>query len=145
MKNKLLNLGGSEVLAPASLERPNGEHRCFVDRSPDGGITWMRSAYVPMDESWPEDGATEPALIRATEDGACVSMFCRSSSGYVARADSEDRGRTWSPMYHAPLFNNNSGIDAVGLERGDKGRSRAVWLIVHNPVSANWVRFPSLP
>lgn len=54
-------------------------------------------------------------------------MLTRSSAGYVARADSEDDGRTWSEMYLTPLFNNNSGLDAIRLENG-------AWFVAHNPV-----------
>jgi predicted neuraminidase len=59
-------------------------------------------------------------------------MLSRSSAGFVARADSEDNGATWGQMYMTPLFNNNSGLDAVRLENG-------TWLLVHNPVRQRWV------
>ncbi len=59
-------------------------------------------------------------------------MLARSSAGFVARADSEDDGKTWGEMYLTSLFNNNSGLDALLLENG-------TWLVVHNPVQQRWV------
>lgn len=61
-------------------------------------------------------------------------MLTRSSTGHVLRADSDSFGDAWGDMYETPLFNNNSGLDALKL---DDGR----WLVVHNPVQQRWVRF----
>jgi predicted neuraminidase len=65
-------------------------------------------------------------------------MLSRSSAGYVARSDSEDNGKTWGKMYLTPLFNNNSGLDALRQGNG-------TWLVVHNPVQQRWVSlYPKL-
>jgi predicted neuraminidase len=55
----------------------------------------------------------------------------RTAAGRVARADSKDGGRTWSPAYLTDLPNNNSGIDLLAL---DDGRLA----LVYNPVGKNW-------
>jgi predicted neuraminidase len=55
----------------------------------------------------------------------------RTSSGRIARTNSTDGGRTWTPLVKTSLPNNNSGIDAVRL---DDGRL----LLVYNPVGRNW-------
>lgn len=62
-------------------------------------------------------------------------MFTRTSAGHVGRADSEDNGETWCEMYLTPLFNNNSGLDALRLDNG-------TWLVVHNPIQQRWVSLP---
>lgn len=131
VKNKcIISLNGT-VLAPASLETPDGRWDCFCDSSRDFGRTWSRSASVKIDrQKHLGEGAIQPALIELGPGK--ISMLTRSSTGYVLRADSEDDGRTWSEMFSSGLYNNNSGIDAVKL--GD-GR----WAVVHNPVHRNWV------
>jgi predicted neuraminidase len=131
VKNKPITLSDGTILAPASLETPDGKWDCFTDSSQDNGKTWQRSAFASIDrEKWPGEGAIQPSLINFAPGK--VSMLARSSAGFVARADSEDNGKTWGEMYLAPLHNNNSGLDALRLENG-------TWLVVHNPVNQRWV------
>jgi predicted neuraminidase len=131
VKNKPISLSDGTILAPASLETPDGQWDCFVDRSLDQGRTWTRSPFVPLDkETWPGEGAIQPSLIHYAPGK--ISMLTRSSAGYVARSDSQDNGQTWGKMYQTTLFNNNSGLDALYLENG-------AWVVVHNPVQKNWV------
>ncbi|KAI1324438.1 BNR repeat-like domain-containing protein [Xylariaceae sp. FL0255] len=130
VKNKLIVLEDGTILAPASLETPDGKWDCFTDRSVDGGMTWQRTEYAPIDRaSWPGEGAIQPSLINC--GSGRVSMLTRSSAGHVARSDSSDDGKTWGKMYLTPLFNNNSGLDALRLDNGS-------WLVVHNPVQQRW-------
>ncbi|KAL1844643.1 hypothetical protein VTK73DRAFT_2105 [Phialemonium thermophilum] len=130
VKNKPIVLSDGTIVAPASLETPDGRWDCFSDVSRDDGKTWTRSEPVPLDRAtWPGEGAIQPSLI--ADGPRTLTMLARSSSGFVARADSTDGGRTWGPMRTTPLFNNNSGIDALRLGDG-------TWLVVHNPVNQNW-------
>lgn len=102
-----------------------------MDSSDNSGLSWSRSEKINIDRSkLSGEGAIQPALIE--RGPGKVTMFTRSSTGRVLRADSEDNGKTWCDMYKTALFNNNSGIDAVKL---DDGR----WVVVHNPVDRNWV------
>lgn len=134
MKNKPLVLSNGTIIAPASLETPDGKWDCFTDASHDQGKTWIRSAFVEINrETWPGEGAIQPSLINSAPGK--ISMFTRTSAGHVGRADSEDNGETWGEMYLTPLFNNNSGLDALRLDNG-------TWLVVHNPVQQRWVSLP---
>lgn len=118
-------------MAPASVESPDGVWKCFTDVSTDLGQTWKRSAAVRIDRSKLKgEGAIQPSLIEYRPGR--VTMLTRSSTGHVLRADSEDSGQTWSDMYETPLFNNNSGLDALKMDSGQ-------WLVVHNPVQQRWV------
>lgn len=119
------------ILAPASLETPDGRWDCFCDSSTDSCRTWSRSAPIKIDrEKLPGEGAIQPSLIE--RGSGQISMLTRSSTGYVLRADSDDDGKTWSEMYSSGLYNNNSGLDALKLPSGQ-------WVVVHNPVNRNWV------
>ena len=96
---KLLRLSSGRILAPAELRVDIGlenDHRGFVSTvwySDDDGHTWHRS---DNDVSMLEQGieAQEPHLVEL-RDGRVMMLF-RTYSGYVGRADSRDRGRTWS-------------------------------------------------
>jgi hypothetical protein len=131
VKNKPISLPDGTIVAPASIETASGIWECFTDSSIDGGKTWMRSSTPHIERTdIPGEGAIQPSLIWS---GETLAMLTRSSSGFVLRADSKDKGRTWSSMYRTPLYNNNSGLDAVRLDNG-------IWLVVHNPVQQRWVR-----
>ena len=128
VKNKPIILSDGSWLAPASTEYQSW--RPFADRSEDGGQTWTRSDDIDMsDEVFKGKGAIQPTFWES-EPGK-VHALMRTQSGVIARADSEDYGRTWSKAYDAGLPNNNSGIDALKLEDGRI-------LLVYNPVSENW-------
>jgi len=128
VKNKPILLSDGAWLAPASTEHQ--AWRPFADRSEDGGKTWTRSDDIDMsDEVFKGEGAIQPTFWES-EPGR-VHTLMRTQSGVMARADSQDYGRTWSKAYDAGLPNNNSGIDALRLEDGRI-------LLVYNPVDVNW-------
>lgn len=128
VKNKPIILSDGSWLAPASTEKDGWN--AFADRSEDGGETWIRSENFDMsDEIFSGKGAIQPTFWES--DPGHVHALLRTQSGVMARVDSEDYGRTWSKAYAAGLPNNNSGIDALGLEDGKV-------LLVYNPVSENW-------
>ncbi|KAJ5922782.1 hypothetical protein N7516_010485 [Penicillium verrucosum] len=130
VKNKPVVLSDGTIIAPASLETPDGNWNCFTDSSHDQGKTWTRSAFAQIDRAtWPGEGAIQPSLINSAPGK--LTMLSRSSAGYVARSDSEDNGKNWGKMYLTSLFNNNSGLDALRQENG-------IWLVVHNPVQQRW-------
>src|SRR3546814_13002149 len=59
------------------------------------------------------EGVIQPALWESAPGK--VHMLLRSSAGVICRSDSEDYGKTWSPVYKTDLPNPNSGIDATKL------------------------------
>lgn len=130
VRNKPIILRSGVWLAPASLEQEAWE--AFVDRSEDGGITWMRSGTVATDiPREPGRGVIQPALWESAPN--CVHMLLRSTEGRIYRSDSKDGGVTWRAAYSISLPNNNSGIDVVRLPAQDGALA-----LVSNPVGTNW-------
>ena len=128
-KNKPILLTDGTLLAPGSRET-EGLWRVFTDRSTDGGLTWSASDEVTMDRTLITGaGAIQPTLSESSPGH--VHMLVRTSCGWICRSDSEDGGRTWSPLRKTSLPNNNSGID---LARDSQGRL----LLALNPVGGNW-------
>ena len=133
VKNKVLMLTDGTWVAPASIERDVWD--AFVDISTDDGRNWRPSEPVPLDhDSFRGPGVIQPTLWESLPGR--VHMLLRSSCGYVCRSDSEDGGRTWSPVYRTSLPNNNSGIDLVKLPDGRL-------ILVHNPIGID--RGPRTP
>lgn len=129
VKNKPIVLSCGAWLAPASIETETSWD-VFVDRSDDGGKTWVASDLLEIDRaSNPHWGCIQPTLWESGPGQ--VHMLIRSSIGVVCRADSSDHGRTWSPIYPTEIPNNNSGLDVALLEDG-------ALALVYNPVSGNW-------
>ena len=92
VKNKPMSLPNGTIVAPASVETASSVWECFTDSSLDGGKTWIRSSPPYIDRTdIPGEGAIQPSLILS---GQTLTMLTRSSSGFVLRADSKDKGRT---------------------------------------------------
>lgn len=128
VKNKAIVLSDGTWLAPASTEHEGWN--AFADRSTDRGESWTRSADFEIDrDKLKGKGIIQPTFWES-EPGH-VHALMRSTDGKIYRADSEDGGKTWGPVYDSGLPNNNSGIDAVRLEDGRV-------LLVYNPVAGNW-------
>ncbi|SMO50579.1 sialidase family protein [Fodinibius sediminis] len=128
VKNKPIVLSNGDWLAPASHE--DERWKVFVDRSRDGGQSWKASDYVPIDTSRFEGkGAIQPTLWES-EPGK-VHMLVRTSDGVIGRSDSDDYGKTWSPLYKTSLPNPNSGIDLARLADG-------TLILAYNPDDENW-------
>lgn len=133
VRSKPLVLSDGSWLAPASTEQVEnhpGSWCAFVDRSRDRGHTWERSPDFSVDPtriSGP--GVIQPALWESAPGR--VHALLRTGGGVIARTDSNDDGRTWSPVRPTALPNNNSGIDVLRL---DDGRV----LLAYNPVAENW-------
>lgn len=128
VKNKPIILSNGAWLAPASDE--DGPWNVFVDRSTDGGETWTATDYVSIDSTeFSGKGAIQPTLWES-EPGH-VHMLVRTSAGVIGRSDSDDYGKTWSPLYKTSLPNPNSGIDLVKLDDG-------TLVLAYNPDDKNW-------
>lgn len=128
VRSKPIILSTGEWMAPSSTEA--GGWKPFVDFSNDGGATWRRSQDFSIDKAVVRgDGAIQPTLWESAPGKLHALM--RTAAGFVARSDSEDGGKTWSPLYKTALPNNNSGIDVLKL---DDGRL----LLIYNPVGKNW-------
>ena len=128
VKNKSIILSDGTWLAPASTEL--GKWDSFADRSTDGGKTWTRSEDFAFDhETFGGKGIIQPTFWESKPGQ--VHALMRSTNGKIWRTDSSDGGKTWAPIYDTGLPNNNSGIDALGLEDGRV-------LLVYNPVGGNW-------
>lgn len=129
VRNKPIVLSDGTWLAPASNELRR-VWNAFVDRSEDGGKTWVESGFVELkrDSAFGE-GVIQPALWES-EPGK-VHMLLRSSAGVICRSDSEDFGKTWSPVYKTDLPNPNSGIDVTKLDDN-------TLVLIFNPDNKNW-------
>ncbi|WKN30383.1 exo-alpha-sialidase [Porifericola rhodea] len=116
VRNKPIILSDGTWLAGASKET-NRVWDAFVDRSEDQGESWEATPFLELDRSEVEgEGVIQPTLWES-EPGH-VHMLIRSSAGVICRSDSEDYGKTWSPIYKTELPNPNSGIDLAQLEDG---------------------------
>lgn len=129
VRNKPIVVADGSWLAPASNEL-KGVWNAFIDRSEDGGKSWVETDFVPLNrDSIPEEGVIQPALWES-EPGK-IHMLLRSSAGVICRSDSDDYGKTWSPVYKTDLPNPNSGIDVTKL--GDN-----TLVLIFNPDDENW-------
>jgi predicted neuraminidase len=135
VKNKCIVLLNGTIIAPASLETPDGVWQCFTDSSLDQGRTWQRSPLVPIARTkLLGEGAIQPLLIEDLKLplGKCLCLLEVRPGSFYTR-DSDNSGQSWGEMYETRLFNNNnSGLDAIKLEDGR-------WVVVHNPAGRNWV------
>lgn len=129
VRNKPIILSDGTWLAPASNEL-NKVWNAFVDRSEDGGKTWVETEFVELnrDSSFGE-GVIQPALWESSPGK--VHMLLRSSAGVICRSDSEDFGKSWSPVYKTDLPNPNSGIDVTRMENN-------TLVLIFNPDDENW-------
>lgn len=115
IRAKPIQLAGGAILAGSSVE----SYRCWtswVERSTDDGKTWTR--FGPIQVPGHPYGIIQPTLFEA-KDGVIVAL-CRSRGlGVVCRAESKDRGQTWSDAVRTDLPNPGAGIDVVKLKSGD--------------------------
>lgn len=134
VRNHILVLSDSTWLAPASLEKDR-VWNAFVDRSEDGGKTWLNSETLILDRNQiTGEGVIQPALWESMPNR--IHMLLRTSAGKIGRSNSKDNGLTWSQVELTDLPNNNSGIDLVKI----KDETIA---LVYNPVGENWgKRYP---
>lgn len=128
VKDKLIELSDGTWITGASVEP--GPWLVFVDRSEDKGKTWTASPYLKMDSTEIKGkGAIQPTLWESAPGK--VHMLVRTTGGVIGRSDSEDYGKTWTPIYKTDLPNPNSGIDVTKLEDGTLA-------LTYNPDNKNW-------
>lgn len=129
VRNKPIILSNGTWLAPASNEL-NKVWNAFVDISEDQGKTWTETEFVKLErDSTFGEGVIQPALWESAPGK--VHMLLRSSAGVICRSDSEDYGKTWSPVYKTALPNPNSGIDVTKLQDN-------TLVLIFNPDDKNW-------
>lgn len=129
VRNKPIVVSDGSWLAPASNEL-EGVWNAFIDRTEDGGKTWMETDFLKLNrDSITGEGVIQPALWESAPGK--VHMLLRSSAGIICRSDSDDYGKTWSPVYKTSLPNPNSGIDVTKL--GDN-----TLVLIFNPDDKNW-------
>jgi len=118
--------GGSDELTPDADGRMWWP---FIDRSEDGGRTWVTTPLALAPDAPPGKGGIQPTLWESSPGN--VHCLLRTGLGAIYRSDSIDGGRTWCPAYRTVLPNNNSGIAAARLADN--------WLaLVWNPVGEEW-------
>ncbi len=129
VRNKPIVLSDGTWMAGASNENDK-IWNVFVDRSEDEGKTWQASEYLPLDrDEITGEGVIQPTLWESSPGH--VHMLIRSSAGVICRSDSEDYGKTWSPIYKTDLPNPNSGIDLTQLPDGTLA-------LAYNKDDKNW-------
>lgn len=129
VRNKPIVLSDGTWLAGASNEN-NSVWNVFVDRSEDQGKTWQASEYFALDrDEITGEGVIQPTLWESSPGN--IHMLIRSSAGVICRSDSEDYGKTWSPIYKTELPNPNSGIDLAQLPDGTLA-------LAYNQDDKNW-------
>jgi predicted neuraminidase len=115
IKNKPLVLQDGSIVSGTSVESYKA-WSVWVERSTDNAKTWTKHGPV----EYPGDvyAAIQPAIVPLGRGK--LRMFVRTTDhiGRIAKADSVDGGRTWTPLSLTDLPNPNSGIDAVGLRDG---------------------------
>lgn len=116
VKNRPIKLSNGDWLAPASRETLD-HWRAFVDISKDGGVNWEKSDSITfgVGKGYGK-GVIQPTIWESSPGD--VHMLLRSTSGWIARSDSKDFGRTWSDAKNISLPNNNSGLDSAKLRDG---------------------------
>lgn len=134
VRNKPLILSDGTWLAGASHE-DQGVWNAFVDRSEDGGENWDATPYLSLNrEEIKGEGIIQPALWESSPGK--VHMLLRSSGGAICRSDSEDYGKSWSPVYKTALPNPNSSIDITRFSDG-------ALALAYNRDDENWgIRAP---
>jgi predicted neuraminidase len=113
IKNKPIELDDGPLLCPSSQEDPKLGWRVFIEKTADLGMTWEQVG--PLNDGV-QIGAIQPSLLKYP--GGRLQMLCRTRQGKIAESQSNDQGRTWSPLVLTDLLNPNSGTDAVTLVDG---------------------------
>jgi predicted neuraminidase len=151
IKNKPFELPNGTLVCGSSVESYRA-WGCWVERTGDAGKTW--SKHGPINLPGNPYGIIQPAVFgTANGPGAHLAMLCRTRGvPRMARATSDDGGRTWSAASLIDLPQNNSGLDAVCLKDGrvvvvynhtTTGRS-PLNLAVSGDLGLTWKRGPVL-
>jgi len=99
-----------------------------LKRSDDGGRTWSELLKVP--ENW-RKVANCPTINRLiAPDGKARLVVLACGLGGLARAISENEGRTWSPMAPSGI---GCGVPPLTVEPIDNGRTLLMWYHIGAP------------
>jgi|WetSurMetagenome_2_1015567.scaffolds.fasta_scaffold00009_96 predicted neuraminidase len=121
VKNKPVLLYNGVLICPSSTEDEGW--RVHMEFTEDLGLTWERIPAINDRTT----GAIQPSIL--IHPGGKLQLLCRSTTGMILTAWSDDSGRTWSSLTPTSLPNPNSGIDAVTLKDGRH-------LVVYNHLKA---------
>ncbi len=127
IKNKPVQLADGTILSPSSSE-DNG-WRVHFEMSKDQGKSWFRTDVI---NDGKEFSAIQPSILFLPNGK--LKILCRSQNGFVLSAESNDQGKTWSPLQATALPNPNSGTDAVTLKNGKH-------VLVYNHVTKNSIEW----
>ena len=126
IKNQPIQLEDGTILSPSSNETTSGIWTIHLEKSKDGGKTWVKSEALNNPK---EFGAIQPAILNYGRGK--LQLLSRTENEVISQNWSEDNGKTWSDMTATSLPNPNSGIDAVTLLDGRQ-------LLIYNPTDKNW-------
>ena len=126
IKNQPIQLEDGTSLSPSSNETTSGIWTIHLEKSKDGGKTWVKSEALNNPK---EFGAIQPAILNYGRGK--LQLLSRTENEVISQNWSEDNGKTWSDMTATSLPNPNSGIDAVTLLDGRQ-------LLIYNPTDKNW-------
>ena len=113
-KNKPLVLADGRVLCPSSTE----SHLAWggwIEETDADLSTWRKHGPIHRDGI----GIIQPALFAGDADDHVVALCRTANAGRIARTESSDGGRSWSPPELVDgVPHNNSGLDADRLADG---------------------------
>lgn len=113
VKNKPELLANGTLLCPTSVEG-NG-WRIRMEYTPDFGKTWHMTDTLSRGEE--KINAIQPSILK--HENGKLQFIARTRNRALAKAWSEDDGKTWTPVTLMNLPNNNSGTDAVTMANGE--------------------------
>lgn len=126
IKNQPVLLDNGDILAPSSVEKPGKKWTIHVERSTDGGKTWITSEPLNDPEKF---GAIQPVIYNY--GNGKLQMLSRTMNEVITEIWSNDNGETWGEMSATSLPNPNSGIGGCTLADGRQ-------LLVYNPTGKDW-------
>jgi Neuraminidase (sialidase) len=168
--DRLVQTKAGRLIAPCAFSPDDSsctDPECVCLFSDDGGESWRRSSSlrldtaVNLDESYGKLVCQEPGVVEAT---GRLLMWARTTGSFVARAWSEDEGKTWSRLEPLPglvaplspqsvkkipgterllmLFNDRVGIDR--REVAEFNRRTPLSVAVSDDGGETWRKLPEL-
>lgn len=114
--DRVVQLASGRLIAPVSYTPDIGKPTpliVFVVFSDDGGRTWVRSS---PDLEAPLRGAMEPGVVELANGR--LLMIIRTSTGYIYRSWSDDKGATWSKAEQTDIVSPESPATLKVLPNG---------------------------
>lgn len=123
VKTKPLETGDGKVLIPSGRATPEGTWEVWMETSDSGFKDWTADKVVDGENL----RAFQPALLPL--GNGRIFALCRTTTGKIARASSDDSGATWSPLESMGLPMIDSALDTIALREGG-------FLLAYNPGEA---------